>query len=73
MRSVLEFNLPDDKEEYKHAYNGQHYIVALQDFDNFLREKIKYAPDSMSSDRLDAYIEVRDHLYSLCEDFHIWT
>jgi len=73
MKINLSFDLPEDKEEYQHAYHGQHYIVALQEFDNFLREKVKYAPESLPPDRLDAYIEVRDHLYSLCDNFHIWT
>ena len=42
MKAILEFNLPEEKDEYDFANNGINYYSALVEFDNWLRSEYKY-------------------------------
>ena len=42
MKAILEFNLPEDKENFEFATNGINYYSALTEFDNWLRSEYKY-------------------------------
>ena len=42
MKAILEFNLPEDKEDFDFATNGINYYSALTEFDNWLRSEYKY-------------------------------
>ena len=42
MKATLEFNLPDDQEEFNHANNGFNYYMALVEMDEWLRAEYKH-------------------------------
>ena len=42
MKAILEFNLPEEKDEYDFANNGLNYYSALVEFDQWLRSEYKY-------------------------------
>ena len=42
MKATLEFNLPDDQEDFNHATNGFNYYMALVEMDQWLRGEYKY-------------------------------
>ena len=42
MKAILEFNLPDDQEDFNHATNGFNYYMALVEMDQWLRAEYKY-------------------------------
>jgi hypothetical protein len=42
MKAILEFNLPEDKENFDLANNGLNYYSALFEFDQWLRSEYKY-------------------------------
>ena len=42
MKAILEFNLPEEKDEYDFANNGVNYYLTLVEFDNWLRSEYKY-------------------------------
>ena len=42
MKATLEFNLPEDKENFDFATNGINYYSALVEFDQWLRSEYKY-------------------------------
>lgn len=42
MKATLEFNLPEEKDEYNFANNGVNYYSALVEFDQWLRSEYKY-------------------------------
>ena len=69
---ILEFDLYEDSESYHHAINGTKYLAVLQEFDNYLRSKLKYEelPDVVA----DALQKARDHLHSEASDngFSLW-
>lgn len=67
-KAQLIFELPEEREEFEDAIQGAKYIAALQEFDNYLRNNIKYGEAQPSTE------EIRDMLYELCgkAGFDIW-
>jgi hypothetical protein len=45
MKAILEFNLPEDKEEYDSASRGMDWALLVWHIDEFIRNKIKYEQD----------------------------
>jgi len=68
MKAILEFNLPDDKEEYEIISKAFDLHHVLWELDQDLRAKIKYASDDVSAVRIDAYQEIRDKLHELLNE-----
>ena len=62
MKAVLEFNLPDDKDDFELATKGSKMYYVLWQLDQLLRAKTKYASDDLPQDKFDAYQEIRDEL-----------
>ena len=71
MKATLEFNLPDDQEEFVMANNALNFWRVLYDLDQELRTKTKYAPDDLPKDKYDAYNEIRDRLHELMTDNNV--
>jgi hypothetical protein len=65
MKATLEFNLPDDQDDFVLATSGLKFWSVLWELDQSLRSKTKYAPDSLPQDKYDAYQEIRDELRDL--------
>ncbi len=65
MKATLEFNLPDDQDEFVLATSGLKFWSVLWELDQSLRSKTKYAPDNLPQDKYDAYQEIRDELREL--------
>ena len=64
-KAILEFNLPEDEQEFELATKGLKFWSVLWDLDQSLRAKTKYASDDLPKDKYDAYEEVRDELREL--------
>jgi len=63
MKAILEFNLPEDKEEFDVASKGMDWALLAWDIDQFIRNKIKYEQDK------DGILQlVRDRLYFNMEE-----
>ncbi len=45
MKATLEFNLPEDKEEFDAASKGMDWALLVWDINQFIRNKIKYEQD----------------------------
>ena len=71
MKAILEFNLPDDEQEYTLANNALNFWNVLYELDKDLREKIKYPSDEMTEDKCNTYQEVRDMLHELLNSYNI--
>jgi hypothetical protein len=71
MKATLEFNLPDDQQEYDLANNGLNFWNVLWELDQELRTRTKYAPDDLPQDKYDAYQEIRDLLRELMTENNI--
>ena len=42
MKATLEYNLPEEQEDFNHATNGFNYYMALVEMDQWLRSEYKY-------------------------------
>ena len=42
MTATLTFSLPEEQEEFEQHFNGPKLFAALNEFDNFLRSRLKY-------------------------------
>ena len=42
MKATLEFNLPEDQDDFNYANNGFKYYMALVEMDEWLRSEYKY-------------------------------
>jgi hypothetical protein len=63
MKSILEFKLPEDREEYVVASRGMEWALLVLDIDQFIRNKIKYEQDK------DGILQlVRDRLHFNMEE-----
>jgi hypothetical protein len=71
MKAILEFNLPDDQQEYDLANNGLNFWSVLYKLDEDLRTKTKYASDDLPKDKYDAYQEIRDKLHELISESNV--
>ena len=45
MKAILEFNLPEDKEEFDAASKGMDWALLVWHIDQFIQNKIKYEQD----------------------------
>lgn len=65
-KAILEFNLPEDENEFIFAKNGIKYSIVLDDLDNWLRGKTKYEDiDTITID------EVRSKMKLLMEEYDL--
>jgi hypothetical protein len=71
MKAILEFNLPDDQQDFQLASNAMKFWSVLYELDKDLRAKTKYASDDLPEDKYDAYQEVRDMLHELMRNENI--
>ena len=42
MKAILEYNLPEDQDDFNYANNGFNYYMALVEMDEWLRSEYKY-------------------------------
>ena len=47
MKAILEFNLPEDEDNFRMATHASDYFAALWDFAQWLRENLKYRNDEV--------------------------
>lgn len=66
MKAIIEFSLPEEKHEHEIALKAMDYQLALSDFDEYLRNKIKYEP--LKDDHRELCEEIRTVLHQLTED-----
>ena len=71
MKAVLEFNLPEDKINFEFATEGSKWWSIIWGMDQWLRSQIKYTPDGITDDELEAFEECREKLRELIGDYNL--
>jgi len=71
MKAILEFNLPEDNQDFTLATNGLKFWTVLYELDQSLRAKTKYAADDLPEDKYNTYQEVRDELRELMSNNNV--
>lgn len=64
MKAILEFDLPEDQNDFNYATNGFDYYMALSQMDEWLRSEYKY------NGKEEMY-EVRQKLNEICNDNNV--
>lgn len=67
MKITIEFNLPEEQQIYDNFRDAPAMQTALQNFDRYIRNKTKHAPDSMSDETLRALRGVRNEFNAMTE------
>jgi hypothetical protein len=70
MKATLEFNLPEEAQEFRTAINGWKFKSVLNEINEDLRSKIKWQ-DDMSDEVRFALQAVRDDMYQRLSEHNI--
>jgi len=69
MKAILEYNLPEDEQDFKLANNASNWWHVCWEMDQWLRTKYKYMSDGeYNGDKYDAYYEARQKLNEFMND-----
>ena len=69
MKATLEFDLPQDNQEFKLATKASDWWNVCWQMDQWLRAQYKYMPDEKySKEKYDAYYEAREKLFELISE-----
>jgi len=68
MKAILEFDLPEDQDDYHIHFQSNNMYISLHDMQQFLRQKTKYANDDVSDEALNAYEECREYFNGVLID-----
>jgi hypothetical protein len=63
MKVQMVFDLPQDSEDYALAFHGHRYKRIIDEFDNFLRNKLKYGEITENENKI--YSERREKLHEI--------
>lgn len=64
MKATLEFNMPEDQINFKHATKGFDYYLALNDIDNYIRNYLKYDENKT----IDSSVTLLESIRSIISD-----
>jgi hypothetical protein len=70
MNAILEFNLPQENEDFQVALNANNYKSAIWDFDQLLRSEMKYK--ELSDETYQAYKWCRAELRKILEQDNLF-
>jgi len=66
MKAILEFNLPEDKDDFELATQGSRLHSVIWEMDQWLRAQYKYMSDEeYSTDKYETYEKCRGKLRDL--------
>lgn len=71
MKAILEFELPEDQEEYEYAVNAEKMYSALYDINQLIRSKLKYNPDSLTDIEFKQWEIMQDKFYLILDEQNI--
>lgn len=70
MRAILEFDLPEEGEDFRYAVNGWRYVNVIDDLFNHIRKHIKY-DDQLTEEQERIYEGIREKLSELLQEHEI--
>ena len=65
MKAILEFNLPEDQNEYQMANDASNMFNVLWDMSQWLRKQTKHIPDNMSDIELNTLEKCREEFINI--------
>ena len=70
-RGILDFTLPDESCSFKIAVSSMEFVLALNEFDNWLRAQTKHNPDGLSDKQQELLGTVRQRLHEELSDYNV--
>lgn len=70
MKAVLEFDLPEENQDFTDAINGRNYRSCIWEYDQLLRSEIKYK--ELPEETRQAYKFCREQLRKILMDDNIY-
>ena len=70
MKAVLEFDLPEENNDFLAAINGHNYKSSIKDFDELLRSEMKYK--ELSDETYKAYKWCREELRKILAEDNLY-
>ena len=71
MIAKLEFNLPEEQQEFALALNGAKWFIALSTLDQRLRNIVKHGIDRSITTPEEAIDHVRTQLHDILDDYNL--
>ena len=71
MKTTMEFELPLEQSQFDDAMNGSKWHLVAFQMEQFLRNRIKYAPDSMPDEVRKQLIQVQTKFYQIIEQYNL--
>lgn len=62
MKVTIEFNLPEQQEEYEDFMNGVKWKHVVRELDEYMRETLKWNSGNLSTEQLEEVKGIRDML-----------
>ena len=68
MKAIIEFELPEDYEEYEMANNASKMYMALWDIRQLFRSTLKYNSDGLNDEQLEQWEAMRGDFFDILEN-----
>ena len=69
MKAILEFNLPEDKEEFDVASKGMDWALLVLHIDQYIRNRLKYQTEKLDTSSAKEELEfLRNQLHEMMEE-----
>jgi hypothetical protein len=68
MKAIIEFELPEDQEEYQMANNASKMYTALWDIRQLFRSTLKYNKTGLNDEQLEQWEAMRGEFFDILEN-----
>lgn len=68
MKATIEFELPEDQDQYEIANNASKMYLALWDIKQLFRSKLKYNSDGLNSEQLEQWEIMQDEFFEILDN-----
>jgi hypothetical protein len=68
MKATIEFNLPEDEEQYQIANNAGKMYLALWDIKQLFRSTLKYNPTGLNEKELEQWEAMREKFFEILDN-----
>jgi len=70
MKAILEFNLPEDKQDFNLATKASDWWYVCWRMDQYLRKRVKY-DESITEDQREVYEDMRGELWRMMHESNV--
>ena len=67
MKVTIEFNLPEQQEKYEDFMNGEKWKYVVREFDEYMREMLKWNTENLDESQLLTVRQIRSMLFNYIE------